>query len=366
MDKLLTITERVREKLPEPLAVASRPSRPEDAFLFGKRADCLKAWLVDGKTDVAFMSAPCGSGATTLVSLIVTALGVNAFYVDHVDKDFQSSLAESNNSNADVVILDGFDSHVGKRCMTILADHLKTSRKKVLCIGHTDGKSSSNTFFKKWVTFDFSPEVKMFPLLQKISAGRVSDDVLDRIVRASGSDIRAAINSMDMYIRHPGDIQGSDDFVCVIESIENLFSEVSALDAVQRTFEHEPFVLTGGVFDNYLRSVKNIADVTTISDNLSSGDVFSTDYSCMDYFSACSAGYINACTSKKRVKVSTYGLTNSKNSNMLANRKKLAAINTARARSGKSYLHPEDIGLHINSKLKKPGLICSSYSQPRS
>ena len=98
-----------------------------------------------------------------------------------------------------------------------------------------------------------------------------------------------------------------------------------------------------------------------ISENLCAGDVFSTNYSCMNYFSACAVGYMNACTSKKPIKVTTYGLANSKNSNMLANRKKLSAINIMRAKDGKSYLHPEDIGLHLNSKLKRPNLIYSSY-----
>jgi hypothetical protein len=185
--------------------------------------------------------------------------------------------------------------------------------------------------------------------------------VIDRIVRASGTDIRGAINSMEMYIRREGEVQSSDDFVCAIESLENLFSRVSPLDSVHRTFEHEPFVLSGGVFDNYLRSIKTIEDAATISENLCNGDVFSTNYSCMNYFSACAVGYINACTAKKRIKVTTYGLANSKNSNMLANRKKLATVNIARAKCGKSYLHPEDIGLNLNSKIKRQSLICSSY-----
>jgi hypothetical protein len=318
-------------------------------------------WLLDEKTDVGFLSAPCGSGSTTLINLVVSDLGIEIYDVDHTDKDFQEILSKSDNSGARVVILDGFDSHVGKRSMTILTDHLKKSRKKILCIGHIDGKSSSSTFFKKWVSFDFSPERKMLPLLQKISTGRVPDDVLDRIVRTSGADIRGAINSVEMYIHRAGEVQSSDEFVCVIESLEKLFSRVSPFDVVHRTFEHEPFVLSGGVFDNYLRSIKTIEDAVTISDNLCAGDVFSTDYSCMNYFSASAVGYINACTSKKRVKVSTYGLANSKNSNMLANRKKLSTVNIARAKDGKSYLHPEDIGLNLNSKLKRPNLIYSSY-----
>jgi hypothetical protein len=246
--------------------------------------------------------------------------------------------------------------------MTIFTDHLKTSRKKTLCVGHSDGKSSSSAFSKKWVSFDFSPERKMLPLLQKISSGRVPNDVLDRFVRASGNDIRAAINAVEMYIHRPGDVHTSDDFVCPIESLEKLFAGTCSLNVVHRTFEHEPFVLSGGVFDNYLRSIKTMEDATTISENLCNGDVFSTDYSCMDYFSACAAGYINACAAKKRIKVGTYGLANSKNSNMLANKKKLAAVNVARARAGKTYLRPEDIGLSMNSKLKKPNLIVNSYA----
>lgn len=361
MDKLLRFTDRVVEKGPEQLAVASTPTKLEDVFLFGKRVDCLKAWILDGKTDVAFLSAPCGSGSTTLVRLVAADLGVEICEVDHLDKDFPALLAESDKSSAGVVILDGFDSHVGKRIMTIFADHLKNSRKKILCVGHSDGKSSSNAFSKKWVSFEFSPEMKMLPLLQKISSGRVPDDVLGRIVRASGDDIRGAINSVEMYIRRPGSVHGSDDFVCPIESLEKLFSGTCPLDVVHRTFEHEPFVLSGGVFDNYLRSIKTIEDAVTISENLCNGDVFSTDYSCMDYFSACAAGYINACTAKKRIKVGTYGLANSKNSNMLANKKKLSAANVARAKTGKTYIRPEDIGLSMNSKLKKPSLIVSSY-----
>ncbi|AGE55683.1 replication factor C [Acanthocystis turfacea Chlorella virus MN0810.1] len=361
MDKLLRITERVQEKCVQQLAVTSKPTKLEDAFLFGKRVESLKEWLLDGKTDVAFLFAPCGSGSTTLVHLVAADLGVEICEVDHVDKDFQKLLAESNKSTAGFVLLDGFDSHVGKRTMTIFTDHLKTSRKKTLCVGHSDGKSSSSAFSKKWVSFDFSPERKMLPLLQKISSGRVPNDVLDRIVRASGNDIRGAVNSVEMYIHRPGELHGSDDFVCPIESLEKLFAGTCSLNVVARTFEHEPFVLSGGVFDNYLRSIKTMEDATTISENLCNGDVFSTDYSCMDYFSACAAGYINACTAKKRIKVGTYGLSNSKNSNMMANKKKLSAVNVARAKVGKTYLRPEDIGLSMNSKLKKPSLITASY-----
>jgi hypothetical protein len=166
---------------------------------------------------------------------------------------------------------------------------------------------------------------------------------------------------MEMYIHRAGEVQSSDDFVCVIESLEKLFSKVSPFEVVHRTFEHEPFVLSGGVFDNYLRSIKTIEDAMVISENLCVGDVFSTNYSCIDYFLACAVGYINACTSKKCVKVSTYGLTSSKNSNMFANRKKLSAINIMRAKDGKSSLYPEDIGLNLNSKMKRPNLIYLTY-----
>lgn len=354
MDKLLTFKERPVVKLCESLCTKSKPTKSSDVVLYDEKiVKRLEAWLKDENSDTGFVSGPCGSGVTTLVTLLLKELGINACFVDHTEKNFQESLKQAYISPCDIVILDDFGCHVGKKELTILIDNIKHYDRKTLCIGHSDRRTEKITM--KWKIFEFPPPSNktILNVMKKIAAEKVPNEVIERIVRANQSDVRAGINALEMYIIRPGTIDAGDEFVDSIEAIESVFSKTVPYDVLQKKFEHEPFVVSGGVFDNYLRSIKNTEGVRVISENLSCGDSLSTDYNNLEAFVACSTGFTNISSLKKNIKVSTYGVANSKNSHMLANRKRISLFNAKRAKKGETTaLSAVDIGLNISTKTR--------------
>lgn len=352
MDKLLTFKERPVVKLCESLCTKSKPTKSSDAILYDEKiVKRLETWLKDGISDTGFVYGQCGSGVTTLVTLVLKELGINACFVDHTEKNFQESLNQAYISPCDIVILDDFGCHVGKKELTILTDNIKNYNRKTLCIGN-DRKTEKIT--TKWKIFEFPPPSNkiIVSAMKKIAAGKVPNEVIERIVRAKPSDIRAGINALEMYIIRPGIVDTGDEFIDSIESIESVFSKTIPYDVLRKKFEHEPFVVSGGIFDNYLRGINNLEDVHVISENLSCGEILSTDYNNLEAFVACSSGFTNICSSKKNIKVKTYGVSNSKNSHMLANRKRIALFNAKRAKKGETALSAVDIGLNISTKTR--------------
>lgn len=357
MDKLLTIRERPKKTLPEPLHVQSRPTNIEDVALYNDRivAD-LRAWIADGKNDAGLITARCGSGATTLVRLLLNHMNINVCEVDHTDSDFPKALKTACLSPSTLILLDGFDSHVGKKERDTLTNEMKGT-KKFLCVGHTETRNSRNKFFSKWKKFEFPPPTKriVFRILKTIAAGRVSDEIIDRISSLNPSDIRSSINTLEMYIIKPGNIVSRDDFVDAIEAIESVFSTSSPFS--EKKFEHEPFVISGGVFDNYLQSIQNIQDIVTVSENLSCADIMSTDFTNMSAFGICSVGFPSLIKEKTKIKIRTYGASLSKHSQMLANKKRIAEFNFKRLKQGKSPVSAIDIGLRVTAKTRSSNLF---------
>jgi hypothetical protein len=288
-----------------------------------------------------------------LIGLLVQELGIVSHPVDHTAKDFQALLEESNTFQCGLVIVDGFDSHVGKRIIGLLTDHAKTSTHKILCIGHQERKTTSNSFAAKWKHFHFGVPKSMVAALATIAAGRVSDDIVKRIVRSSPSDIRSCINMLEMHLFRPGEISSRDDFVDIIDAIERVFYQHTPFDNLFKTFEHESLVISGGVHENYLRSVHDIDDVAKISESMSASDVIlDKDFTNVMAYCASSVGFVNACETKKKIKIEKYGTVLSKNSQRLATKKRLSAFNFKRMEKGQQPLTAEDIGLHMGVKMR--------------
>jgi len=360
MDKLLTIVERPKESRPLPLAMASAPRRAIDCVLHDDTVvKKLRDWLLDRKTDAGFVTAPCGSGLTTFVNLLIHELCMVSHVVDHTAKDFAALLEESNTVECDVVILDGFDDHVGKRIIDAVVAHVRTASHKLVCMGHGGRKSTSNLFASKWKKFHLvTSSKKTLAVLELISGGRAPKDVLRRIAATTPTDLRACINSLEMYMFRPGsDVETRDEFTDVIDAIERVFSRsgYGSFDSLYKTFEHEPLSIAGGVHENYLRSVKRIEDVCVISDNMSIGDVFSLaheDFTHRIACCVCSVGYTHSCEHKSEIRVDKFGTAFSKNALRLANKKRLAAHNTKRAAKGLQSLSAVDVGLNMTVKLR--------------
>lgn len=291
-----------------------------------------------------------------MLNLLAREFDIPMYYVDHTAKDFATLLEESNAADCALVVLDGFDSHVGKRGIDTVVSHVKTATKKLLCLGHEERKSTSNAFAAKWKQFRFSvSSSKMLRVLRDVAKERVPNDVLERIVAASPTDIRSCINSLEMYLLRPSDVSCRDEFVDVIDAIERVFSGYGSFDALYKTFEHEPFSMASGVYENYLRSVQDVRDLACISDNMSAADVISTEFDSVTRiaaFCACSSGYVHVCENKKEVRVEKYGTLFSKNALRLANKKRLVQYNTRRAAKGSSPLCAEDIGLRLSFKIR--------------
>jgi hypothetical protein len=366
MDKLLTISVGPKDERPVSLAISSAPSTSRDAVLYDDAlVGRLRAWMVDGDTDAGFMSAPCGSGATTLIRLLMSETGVAYHEVDHTAKDFQKMLDDSNKIHCDIVVVDGVDSDNGKRIVGIMKDHRKTSAHKMLCIGHRSRKSTSNAFAARWKHFHFdAPKTTvMMTALTSIVAGRVSDDDVRGIFRASPTDIRSCINSLEMnMIRPSGDSSSRDEFVDVIDAIERVFSRRLTFDELYNLYEHESGAIALGCHENYLRGVGNvraISDITVsakiaravsdIAESISASDTMKMgdDFVMLPAFCACSAGFLNVCDYKNPMRVEKYGTVISKSAQRAVRKKKIDGQNLRRLKMGCQALPASDFGFNL-------------------
>ncbi|AGE56324.1 replication factor C [Paramecium bursaria Chlorella virus NE-JV-1] len=338
---LLTIKERPQKTVRVPLAILSAPKKIEDAVLYNEKiVSRLKTWLLDGNNDSGILTAACGSGATTLLNLVVADLEISAIFVDHTEKNFQELLATTNAMKCDVVIIDGFDSaSAGKRSIDIVKEHAKKSTRKLLCIGHRERKSSSNSFAAKWKHFHFDDP--SFERMKSVLIAIADVDIVDRIIRSSPTDIRSCINALEMYLVRPGEISTSDEFVDVIDAIECVFAEITTFENVYRIFEHEPWSIASGVYENYLKSVASLDDIAKLSDSFSAGDVVdSRDVTFA--LCACTAGFANIVSNKKKIRVEKYATTSSKNAQMFATKKRISLKNFKRQKAGEQALSPVD------------------------
>jgi hypothetical protein len=290
---------------------------------------------------------------------LIRELGIISHVVDHTSKEFQSLLEESNTARCGLVIIDGLDSHVSTRIVSILTKHVKTSTRKILCIGHRERKSTSNLFAAKWKQFKFEVQKStMISALTAIAAGRVTDDVLKRIVRISSTDIRSCINMLEMHLFKPTlNISARDEFVDIIDAIERIFNQHMSFKDLYTLFEHESLAISGGVHENYLRSIQDIDEVTRISESLSASDVIlDKDFTNLMAFCACSVGGVNACMSKKRIHVEKYGTLLSMNSHRFLTKKRISGTNLKRMELGQQPLSPMDI-MHTKFKCRTAKLF---------
>lgn len=360
MDKLLIFTPRPPKETPVSLAIASVPNKSTDVAIYDETIVAnLKEWLLDGKTDAGFVSAPCGSGATTLIDLLIKELGIVPYHIHDTSKDFQSTLLDTNTMHCGLVVIDGFDYSIGKRAVTIVTDHVKSCAHKLICIGHHDRKSTSNSFAAKWKKFHFGPPKDLFSILAKISNGRVKDDVIKRIIRGAPTDTRYCINALEMHmVKTSNEVSTRDTFSDVIDAIEKVFHEKIPFGEMYKMFEHESIVIAGGVHENYLKSIRDIEDVARISNSMSESDLLlDLDFTNLMAFCASSTGFVNLCPNKKSIKVDKYGTVLSKNSQRLTTRKKILAYNLKRMEQKLPAMSPVDFGFgpEFGPKIKKIG-----------
>jgi hypothetical protein len=350
MDLLLTITERPKDTRPVSLAISSAPKTSEECVLYDKKSK-LETWLTDGEATAGFVSAPCGSGATTMIELLIKERKLTSYEVDHTAKNFQELLTDSNEIACDIVVIDGIDSTSSSRLVKIVTEHKKTSVRKFLVVGHRERKSTSNLFAARWNNFPLEPK-SIFETIRRIADGRVDNETVDRIVRCSPTDVRACINALEMHLIKSSTslMDSKDEFTDVVDAIERIFSETVSFENLYKRFEHESSAIAGGAFDNYLRS----ADIS-FADNFSAADVLSDrDYTNLESVCACSVGFLNACSEKKRIKVEKYGTVGSRHAQVSIVKKRIAAFNAKRAASGLSHLDAMDFGFGLDQpRIKK-------------
>lgn len=365
MDKLLTVKKRETNDLPKSLAILSAPSLSIDTVLFSPLVGDIKAWLSDEKNDAGFVSGPCGSGVTTLMTCVIRELGMESHTIDHLSKNFTTMLEDSNKIHTSIegkkiiVVIDGIDSSaVGKRILTIVSDHVKNgSKHKFVCVGHRERSSGSNDFAKKWKQFHFDAptESRMFETLSRINEGRLTDVTLAKIVRANPhGDIRSCINSLEIELRRPGkQIDGRDSFVDGIDAIEYMLSKDDAtFSDVYKIYEQEPMMTSTGVFENYLRYFKSSDTISRLADSLSSSDVVSErmmstqDWGLQYAHCAFSVGDVKmSLETNKKLIVEKFGTVWSKSNNQRMNAKKLSMVRQKRQEASLTDLDVMDLDI---------------------
>ena len=337
MDKLLTVREKKSEKVKLPLSIESEPKSSKDNVSYCPRVEDLRAWLDDGVTDAGFVSGGTGSGITTLLKTMFMESVIDPHHIDHMAKNFtelledSGKIAKSIKGKKVVVVIDGVDSTaVGKRLIGIIYEHAKKSGKhKFVCVGHREKKSTSNDFAKNWTVFDIptpSDDV-IFEKLKHISQGRVSDAVIAKIVKQTpAGDIRSCINSLEMQILNSSDkIDSMDTFVDGMDGIEYIFqNDDNSFEKLFKIFEHEPWMIKNGAFENYLKFFTSINVVARIAESMSISDSL-FDYPDMEMtYPECAftVGDIKLATKTKKAVISKFGTLWSKTNYQKINAKK--------------------------------------------
>jgi len=341
MDKLLTIREKKIEKVRLPLSIESEPKTSYENASYCPMVEDFRAWLNDGVPDAGFVSGGTGSGITTLLKTVLKESDIDSHHVDHMAKNFTELLEDSTKISTSiqgkkiVVVIDGVDSTaVGKRLLGIITDHVKSSgKRKIVCVGHREKKSSSNDFAKKWTIFDIpTPSDKViFEKLKHISQGRVSDVVIAKIVKQTpAGDVRSCINSLEMQILNPSEkIDAVDVFVDGMDGIEYIFqNDENSFEKLFKIYEQEPWMIKNGAFENYLKFFTSINTISRIADSLSISDSL-FDYPDVDItYPECAfaVGGIKLATKTKKAVISKFGTLWSKKNNQKINANKLKNI----------------------------------------
>lgn len=345
MENLLSIRKKPTISIPVSLAIKCAPKASIDNVLYGPLSEELREWLVDGKTDIGFVSGHSGSGVSSLIKTLLEESNIDPYYINQSSKNFEELLEDSTlvsrsiRGRAIIIVVDGLDSTSGdKRVIGILLDHTKKSNKhKLVAIGHAEKKSTSNDFAKKWKHFSFPPpnQETIMQKLHNISGGRLSDAILAKIVHANPKgDIRSCINSIEMQLKGPpgGTAQYKDSFIDGIDGISYMFEngKVDFIEAV-KVYEHEPSMIRHGVFENYLNFFSSISVVSKISDAISAGDaLYGNEYGYYGEHTlgeyAFSAGGIKIAVKTRKCTIEKFGTLWSKSNNQRMNAKKLREV----------------------------------------
>lgn len=275
MDKLLR--KRPEEKPPPrvPTSLADRfaPSRAADSALDKDLVEDLRRFIANGRGR-ALVTAYSGSGLTTTIRLLA------------VEEDVELCDDDPNRAGSTQTTVDG------RRKIVVIDDPEMASCKKIaatydgvaplLVATHPTRSGKQTEFAKKWETRVDFPRLAFDEVAAILS--RVPGAPVRRVMAISATsdgDLRAAFNALELEMR--GTMRGTrqvftkDSFTEGLDAVDTILKKNAlTLSEIKRFYEHDPNVVSMGVYENYPHVLtRNDAHVAAaVTEWISASDVF--------------------------------------------------------------------------------------------
>lgn len=299
-----------------PLPELCRPRTSLGCLFPEAEVAALRAWMASGTPGPALAAAGPGAGLTTLIQLLVRETGVDAVWIGCATPKIRALLAHTGNSPVSVtmrrklIVIDEFDAFSSGPDATAVTDVLAYAKSKppvaVLFATHTTRSQKTLEFAKGWPQFQLGrPSAARIErvLTAACAVAGIDDDAardidLAALARRVKGDVRAALMALDLSSRRRAVVAASSSSsvdtkaVVASSSVDTKDEASDALDLTEAVlrdqrghdvaeclrmfFATESSVLSMGIFENYLASLKqqgDLAAVLDVSDSFSQADI---------------------------------------------------------------------------------------------
>lgn len=367
------------------LAELCRPRSSLGCLFPEAEVAALRAWMRDGAVGPALVTAAPGSGLTTLVTLLVREVGMDAVWIGCATPRVKQLLQAAGASPVSVtlrrkiIVVDEFD--VFGSDSVALADALAFAKAgpplPVLFASRATRSQKSLEYAKSWPRFELgraSPAALRAYLRASCDRHGVGADdaCIAAVVKATKGDLRAALMTLDaLRIKAGGCAAVADDTVArhakdetsdALDAVESLLRGERGADVADCLKVHgmDPAVVPMGLYENYLGSLGkgDLAAAAAAADWFSAADrvdryLYSRQaWECLEHYAAAAVAGPVLCMRRQRASKpsATYGVTKfgsvwSRMYNMYAKMKHVRGLARARAAAGLADLDAGDLAL---------------------
>lgn len=368
------------------LAAAARPRTSLGCLFPAAEVAALRAWMsAGGGTGPALVTAGPGSGLTTLLTLLVREVGLEAVWIGCATPRVKQLLQHAGASPVSVtlrrkiIIVDEFDAF-GSGDSSALSDALAFAKASpplpVLFASHSSRSQKSQEYAKGWPRFEFGKPggAVMRTYLRSVCDRHgvdATDDIVAKVVARVRGDLRAGLMTLDA-MRIGGSMKGDAD-VCrhakdesddALDIVEGLLRDNRGRDLADclKAYHMEPSVVPMGLFENYLAGLRgggaDIAAAALAAESWAHADLLDRyiyrhqawDVAELYAVAAVAAPVMHMRRERASKPSPTFGVTKfgsvwSRVYNMHAKMKHVRDIAHARAEAGLAALDTADLGL---------------------
>jgi hypothetical protein len=328
---------------------------------------------------VAVLTAPTGSGLSTMVRLLLSEIGADVVDVGSSQLRLKAFVADACQSpisvtgRPKVLVVEEFDVLVGTDANVAGDLMLKAPRVATLCLARSGRSSRFADATKAYTSFAFRAPRSDSIARVLLAARRGDAAAAARVAAECRGDVRAALAAWAFKSAKapaadaPAADDGSDapnadapaaadaylrDMVPEgMDSVEALLASHSSVDAVLAAFSSDPGIVSMGLWENYTSVAADVCP--GVSESFSAADVVDAamyrtqNWTLHDVYGAFAAAapsaYLTRTPKAKKPRIDKFGTIWSRMYNQCARLRHVKGIARARAEAGLGFLQVEDL-----------------------